>query len=189
MTAMTTIPYSIIVERKLLPIEKVIRALKEAGFINISGHMVRRYLTIGLLERPRMGKASITRPRARYESYFSRDQIVAIAEIRTRLGRGYTLEAILEESVAARKKLQFLRKFYLEVQELAVEAVPFIDKCLNSNIDNESASRKSAIKLVSVVKNVKKREDKILSGTLGKNLDMSIITKIDAFIKNEFEEK
>ena len=186
MSPKATIPYSVIIEKKLLPVEKVIRVLREAGFINISEYMIRRYLTIGILDKLRMGMPSIARPRARYESYFSREQILAIAEIRVKLGMGSKLDTLLEDSNAQRKKLIILRKINFDIRKLAFDAVPYIDKCLNSKIDRGSHSWKSAKKLVSMVERIQKREKEILSATLGDNLDPSIVRKIDAFLENEF---
>ena len=72
MVPRTTIPYSVILEKRLLPVDKVVQVLKKSGFINVSSHMIRRYLTSGLLERPRMGVPGIMRPNARFVRVFSR---------------------------------------------------------------------------------------------------------------------
>ena len=175
-----------IFENQMLTMDETLEILRELGFVNFTVNMVRKYLTLGLLDRPRMGPPGFTRSRAKYESYFSKEQVFALVDIRLRMGRGYYIEEILKQQDERVKKIRHRRNYRLEIENLVIKAEPYLKECLDNLRSNNEAGERSIKKLLMVLRMKRRSEEQMDKAALGGKIDPEIVKKVEEFLDRKF---
>lgn len=175
--------------KRLLTLNEVIKALEAMGFPKVSVHMIRSYLSRDLITRAKIGPPSQFHRRAKYEGYFTREQVLALADIRLRIGVGYSLEELRQINAFAGKGWLAIREFPVDIVKLASKAAPYINACLEGRESHDQQSRRNAERLVNVVSEYEKRKKKVNKKSLGQDLDSSLVEKLNKFLEEKFKQE
>ena len=157
--------------KRLLTLNEVIEALEAMGFPKVSVHMIRSYLSRDLIARAKIGPPSLLHQGAKYEGYFTKEQVLALADIRLKIGEGYTIEELRKINAYAGKGWLAMREFPGDIAKLAMEAAPYINACLGGKYSYDLRTRRSAERLINVVKEYEKRKKEVKKKSLGQDLD------------------
>ena len=177
-----------IIEKQMLTMAETLKVLSELGFVNITENMIRKYLTLGLLERPQMGPPGRLRTHAKYESYFSKRQLLSIVDIRLRMGRGYTINDLIKQQVRAAQILLSWKKHRHEMEVLVFKSEAYFRECLHKLRTDNKEGEKSVEKILKIIE-MKKRADKRMDEeVLGGSLDPKITKTIDAILDRKFKD-
>lgn len=177
-----------ILENQMLTMDETLEVLRELGFVNISVNMVRKYLTLGLLDRPRFGPPGSARSRAKYESYFSKEQILTIVDIRLRMGRGYQIEEILQQQREIVKRTRHWKNYRRDIDKLVTEAESYLKECLEKIKTNNKKGEESTKELLRLLEMRRRNEEQIDQKALGGRIDPEIAKKVEAFLNRKFHD-
>ena len=175
-----------VTERRLLDFDDSLSALQYIGTKKISENLIRQYLTRRLISRPQIGPDK--KAGAKYKSYFSRRDILAIADIRMRLESGESLEEIAFDSVLLIKRKQLLSELRGRIIRANMSALPVLKEI----IKGKSVSGKDRTRIIRVAELVKiliLEQQDINKMTLGLNIDPKYSIKLDEYLDDKFETK
>ena len=175
-----------IIEKRLLNLDDSLSALRYIGIKKISENLIRQYLTRRLISRPQIGPD--IKAGAKYRSYFSKTDILAIADIRIRLGTGESLEEIAFNSVLLIKRKQFLSGLRDRIIRANMSALPVFEEIKKGKIVS-GEHRTRIIQVAEFVKIFMSEQEDINKMTLGLNINPKFSTKLDAFLDKKFGTK
>ena len=173
-----------IIERRLLDYDDSLSALRYIGIEKISENLIRQYLTRRLISRPQIGPD--IKSGAKYRSYFSKTDLLAIADIRIRLDSGESLEEIAFDSVTLIKRKQLLSELRDRIIRANMSALPTFEEIKKGKIVS-GEHRTRIIQVAEFVKIFMSEEEGINKMTLGQNIDPKYSKKLNEFLDEKFK--
>lgn len=169
-----------VLRKGFLTLDESIKALNYMGIEGVSEHIIRLYKTRGLIVKSKFGPPSDRR--AKYQTYFSKNDIFAIVEIRNRIESGELLEDIIYEVRSMTKDKIIFRSLERKVLRQSKRVLPKLRAILikNNGTSNDEQDVIEYLKLLDTYT----EEEKIFNlKNLGAKIDEVYKQKLEEFLK------